>query len=410
MRVYVLTPSFPPTLGGQEKHLLELAGGLVEAGASSRVLTRRASREMPAAEMLRGVAVRRFTPTGAIKGVGIAAAPRLAALLAKMICCLLWERRHYDVVLVSGFNFMPFAPVLAGVFTRKPCVVRPESPLEVSGAVGPEARQKMGLKADALPLRLMNGLRAAAARRVDRYVAISAEIRSGLVGAGIAQNRIVSIPNGIDVSQFAPADPAAKSRLRVKLGLPKLGLLVVYTGRLASSKGVMMLMSVWQRLAAAHSQAHLLLVGSGDGCFDDCEPHVRAFIAANELAGRVTLTGTVANVQEYLQASDVFAFPSDYEGFSLSILEAMTTALPMVCTRVGVAADLEARHPVPIGLMVAPKDDAAFGEALGRLLDDEPLRRSLGESAAQAVRCEYSLEAEVRRYLDLFSALTHPAA
>jgi glycosyltransferase involved in cell wall biosynthesis len=410
MRVYVLTPSFPPTLGGQEKHLLELVGGLIEAGAASMVLTRRSSKEVPAAERLGRVPVRRFSPTGAIKGVGLVAAPRLSALLAKMIACLLWEQRHYDVVLVSGFNFMPFAPVLAGLFTRKPCVVRPESPLEVSSAVGPEAQQRMGLKADSLPLRLINRLRSAAARRVDRYVAISAEIRSGLIRAGIAQDRIVSIPNGIDVNQFAPVDSAVKSRLRTKLGLPPLGLLIVYTGRLAHSKGVMMLLSVWQQLAALYPQAHLLMVGSGQGCFDNCEPEMRACIAAGDLSARVTLTGAVANVQEFLQASDVFAFPSDYEGFSLSILESMTAALPMVCTRVGVAAELESKHSAPIGLLVAPKDAAAFGEALRRLLDDEPLRRNLGQSAAQAVRCEYSLEVEVGRYLDLFATLTRAPA
>jgi hypothetical protein len=49
-------------------------------------------------------------------------------------------RRRYDVALVSGFNFMPLAPVLAGMLTGKPCVVRPESPLEVTGSDPHSAR------------------------------------------------------------------------------------------------------------------------------------------------------------------------------------------------------------------------------------------------------------------------------
>ena len=80
----------------------------------------------------------------------------------------------------------------------------------------------------------------------------------------------------------------------------------------------------------------------------------------------VTLTGSVANVNEYLQASDVFVFPSDYEGFSLSILEAMSVGLPLVSTRVGIAAELEPRGE--FALLVPPKDKPAFRDALRRLV------------------------------------------
>src|SRR5271165_648353 len=140
LRVYLLTPSFPPTLGGQENHLLELSESLVAAGVIVRVITRRAERAVPAAEWLGKVPVLRLTPFGPIKGVGLRAVPRLGFLLCKMTWRLLCDTRSYDVVLVSGFNFMPLAPVLAGILTRKPCVVRPESPLEITESVGSDSR------------------------------------------------------------------------------------------------------------------------------------------------------------------------------------------------------------------------------------------------------------------------------
>jgi glycosyltransferase involved in cell wall biosynthesis len=402
--VYVLTPSFPPTAGGQESHLLELSASLIAAGTPVLVITRRVASTVPARECLGTVPVRRLRPFGAIKGVGFRAVPRLGILLCKMIWRLLRDRRRYDVVLVSGFNFMPFAPVLAGMLTGKPCVVRPESPLEVTEPVGSGSREKMGLSESSMALRLLRSVRRFAARRVDRYVAISSEIRAGLERFGIDGGRIVAIPNGIAVERFAPVSAAAKAQLRTLLGLPVDRLLLIYTGRLALSKGVMMLIDVWGELAATHPEAHLIILGTGQGCFDDCEPALHDFIAAHALGSQVTVAGSVPNVHEYLQASDVFVFPSDYEGFSLSILEAMTAALPMVSTRVGIAAELA--HTCRFGLLVPPRDRAAFRDAIRRLLPDAALRAELGANARAAVVAQYSVTEEARRYLGLFEELT----
>jgi glycosyltransferase involved in cell wall biosynthesis len=403
LRIYVLTPSFPPTDGGQEKHLLELSESLIAADATVQVLTRRVNRGYLAAETLGSVPVTRLTPFGEIKGVGIRAAPRLGLLLGKMIWRLLRDSEKYDVVLVSGFNFMPFSAVFAGALTGKPCVVRPESPLEVAEPLGAASRRKMGLSERSIAVRILRAIRRLAARRVERYVAISSEIRSRLEQAGVDAARISAIPNGIDVGRFAPVAAPRKRELRLELSLPAEALIMIYTGRLAKSKGVMMLVDVWRELAGHYPQAHLLIVGTGRGSFDDCEPALQEYIARHGMNARVTLAGAVSNVQEYLQASDVFVFPSDYEGFSLSILEAMTAALPLVSTRVGIAAELE--DQCRFGLLVPPQDRSAFRDALSNMLADSALRLEMGKNARAAVSERFSLSAEARRYCQLFTDL-----
>jgi glycosyltransferase involved in cell wall biosynthesis len=403
LRVYVLTPSFPPTEGGQEKHLLELSESLIAAGATVQVLTRRVNRGYLAAEILGSVPVTRLTPFGEIKGVGMRAAPRLGLLLGKMIWRLLRDSEKYDIVLVSGFNFMPFSAVFAGTLSRKPCVVRPESPLEVAEPLGTASRRKMGLSEHSVAVRMLRTMRRLVARRVERYVAISSEIRSRLEQAGVDAARISAIPNGIDVGRFAPVTAPRKRELRLALSLPAEALMMIYTGRLATSKGVMMLIDVWRELAGHYPQAHLLIVGTGRGSFDDCEPALQEYIARHAMNARVTLAGAVSNVQEYLQASDVFVFPSDYEGFSLSILEAMTAALPLVSTRVGIAAELE--DQCRFGLLVPPQDRPAFRDALSNMLADSALRQEMGTNARAAVSERFSLTAEARRYCELFTEL-----
>jgi glycosyltransferase involved in cell wall biosynthesis len=404
LRVFVLTPGFPPEVGGQEIHLLELCESLIAAGAAVRVLTRRVERSFPAAEYLGKVPVERLSPFGETKGMGFRAIPRLGLLLCKIVWRLLRKVHEYDVILVSGYNILPLAAVLSCAVTRKPCVVRPESPLELTEAVGADSRRRMGLSERSIAMRFLERLRLSAARKVDCYIAISSEIRAGLVTAGIDSGKIVAIPNGINTGKFVPVSDARRLELRAELRLPANKLLLIYTGRLAVSKGVMMLIDVWRELAPKYPDAHLVLAGTGLGSFDNCEAELHAFVTAHGLEHRVTSTGNVTNVHEYLQACDIFVFPSDYEGFGLSILEALAVGLPMVGTRVGVATDVAGASE--IALLVPPKDRACFRDALQRILGDAALQGQLGARARAAVCAEYSMSAVARRHMELFSELT----
>jgi len=403
MRIYVLTPGFPPKAGGQEQHMYQLSESLIAAGAQVCVLTHRYERALPVTENVGPVPVLRLSPFGSLKGAGFRVVPRLGILLCRMFWRLLRDRRDYQVVLVSGYNFMPMAAVLASFLTGRPCVVRPESPLELTEFVGADSRSKMGLSEKSFVLRVLGAVRRAAARRVARYVAISSEIRAGLERLGIDPACIVPVPNGIDMRRFQPVAPEQRARLRRTLGLPEQGTLLIYTGRLAITKGVMMLIDVWRELAAAHPDAHLVIVGTGRGSFDSCERELGEFVARHGLGGQVTLTGNVANVHEYLQAADLFVFPSDYEGFGLSILEAMAVGLPMVSTRVGVTMEIPAG--VEFGILVPPKDRNAFRDALQQLLRDDGLRRRMGVNAHAAVQARYSLTAEARQYVEVFAGI-----
>ncbi len=399
--MYVLTPSFLPERGGQEIHLQQLAEELVAAGVAVKVLA--AARFAPAADYVDTVPVIRFHTFGETQGGGWRSMPRLAFLLIRMTWRLLRDARRYDVVFVSGFNLLPMVAVAAKLLVRKPCVVRPESPLELQHTVGAASREKMGLAADSGVVKMFTRLRAWSAARVDRYVAISADIRARLAAEHIDLHRIRHIPNGIDTSRFVPADSAQRSTLRKQLGLPKDRLLLIYTGRIALSKGVMMLLEAWRDIAPHRPEAHLVLVGDGADSLDDCEAQARDFVRSGGIADRTTFTGAVANVHEYLRACDVFVFPSEYEGFGLSILEAMAVGLPMVCTRVGVAADLE--REVGIELLVPPNQTALFARALSRLLGDAQLRESLGRRAAQIVAGRYSMSIVARLHSELFAEL-----
>jgi len=92
----------------------------------------------------------------------------------------------------------------------------------------------------------------------------------------------------------------------------------------------------------------------------------------------------------YLSAADIAVRPSRNEGFSVALVEAMSCALPIVATEAsGVAEALG--HDV--GIVIPRGDAAAFAEAIGRLLDDETLRRGLGQRARRRAQESFSVQA-----------------
>ena len=138
------------------------------------------------------------------------------------------------------------------------------------------------------------------------------------------------------------------------------------------------------------------MVGSGLGSPGDCESDVRDFIAAHQLHETVSLPGKVDNVHEYLQAADVFVFPSEYESFGISIIEGLSCALPIVTTKVGVANDhIEDRVN---GVLTSPKNPRELEEALEWVLDNRQYWPALGQNGRKGVVEKYALPAVSEKY------------
>jgi UDP-glucose:(heptosyl)LPS alpha-1,3-glucosyltransferase len=108
-------------------------------------------------------------------------------------------------------------------------------------------------------------------------------------------------------------------------------------------------------------------------------------------------------VHEYLQASDVFVFPSDYEGFGLAIVEALACGLPAVITRVGVAA--EHIEDYQNGILVNPKDQTGLRQAMEWLLSHKNLWPGIASNARKGISGKYGMKVVADKYLDVFRQL-----
>jgi glycosyltransferase involved in cell wall biosynthesis len=134
------------------------------------------------------------------------------------------------------------------------------------------------------------------------------------------------------------------------------------------------------------------------------ESALKADVEGRGLASRVMFTGRVENVEEYLRASDVFAFPSVFEALGLSLIEASATGLPCVGCRTGGIVDVI--EDGVSGLLVAAGDVAALREALQRLAVDPERRAAMGSQGRAAALARFDLRASVEAYRALFEELS----
>jgi glycosyltransferase involved in cell wall biosynthesis len=209
---------------------------------------------------------------------------------------------------------------------------------------------------------------------------------------GLDPARVTSVPTGIDVERFAPADKAAaKSALGLDPQHKHLGIVAT----LRSWKGHLFLLDAFAQLN--RPDLHLLIVGEGP-----MQGPIAEKISALGIGGRVTLAGQRSDPEHWLQAMDVFCLPSyANEGVPQAILQAMLCGLPIVTTPVG--AILEAVTDGDTALVVPPKDAAALAGAIARLLDDGALATRLGEAARRVASADFSREAMLDRMEHIFS-------
>jgi glycosyltransferase involved in cell wall biosynthesis len=395
MKVCIFTETYLPVMGGGETQARLLAEGLVACDHSVMILTRRSDASLKKHEQYGAVNVYRLPPVGGgqLKKWG---------LLFSSLPMLIQLRNHYDLIFVSGYRIIGLTALLVGKLLRKRIVLKADSHGEMSGEFFFSGLQKLGASPTSLLFKLFLGFRNAILKNADAFSAISLDIASELTESGIPLNKIHRIPNSVDTSRFVPAESAQKSELRKKLNLPQDAIIAIYTGRLVSYKGLPLLLKVWNEIRRKHKNILLILAGTGGLDIHNCEDKLRDYVKSSGLAQHVLFTGAIQNVSEYLQAADIFTFPTTNDAFPSSLIEAMACGLPVVTTPVGAIKAIVTDKET--GLIIQPGNLQQLYEALDVLFSDKVFASCLGQAAWQRVQNQYSARNATKKYLSLFQA------
>ncbi len=234
--------------------------------------------------------------------------------------------------------------------------------------------------------------------RTDAVVMVCDAARRDAVARGLVpEPRTVVIPNGIRVERFAAAGEAARRALRQALGVAPGTRLVGTVGRLNWAKDQDSLIRAFARVHATRPDTALVLVGSGE-LRGDLEERARL----EGVAAAVHFLGDRSDVVHLLQGLDLFALSSVSEGYSMALLEAAASALPIVATDVGGNAEIV--HHGQTGMLVPAGAPESLAMTLGALLDAPDMASGLGTAARAWVLGHGSLEAMAERYASLYAA------
>lgn len=396
-KVCIFTETYYPVVGGGETQAQLLAEGLVARGFSVILLTRRSDDSLKKVEQYGDVTVYRLAPVGGGQfkkwGLVLSSLPALIKL-----------RDQYDLIFVSGYRIVGFTAVLLARLLGKKIVLKADSQGEMSGDFFRNGLGRIKMTTTSLPFRLFLGLRNKIIKRADAFTAISPEIAEEMTTNGVDPKIIYPIPNSVDTGRYRPVKPECKEALRRELELPLDHKIAIFTGRLVSYKGLPLLLEVWSKIYDKNPAVTLLLLGTGGLDIHNCEAELKAYVAQHNLQETVRFTGAVQNVEEYLQASDVFVFPTEDDALPSSLIEAMACRLPVVTTPVGAIKSIiiNGRN----GISVSPKNFQQLYDALVLVMKSKELSFELGRAGWHTVQEHYSADMVTKKYVELFKLLT----
>ncbi len=361
LSVCIVTDAYLPSIGGVENHVLHLAAELLRLGHEVVVVTHRAP-PMPngaTGQVESPVPVERLAGSLLVfREHDIAIDPRMVASFKALL-----DRSRFDIVHGQSEGSYLVYEALAVARQR--------------GIVTVLTRHSMIRNKPAIVRPFLVSLTKLLARRADGLIAVShacAEESAGFPGL------MRVIPNGVDLGEFKPM-PVERDRLRAELGFAADDVVLGYVGRLHTTKGIPLLLDVFDGLRHDDPRLKLLLAGPGP---------LRDSIAerAAASAGAIRLLDPLPfdKIAALLNVFDVFVFPSKGEAFGISLLEAMACGLPLVAFGRWGVKDLV--RDGETGLLA--DDPTDFVKKLRFLVDDGQLRGKLGEAARKKVEVVFS--------------------
>jgi glycosyltransferase involved in cell wall biosynthesis len=208
---------------------------------------------------------------------------------------------------------------------------------------------------------------------------------------GFSRGRIEVIENGIDLAKFtlnssppSDLDPARRY--------------IVNVARFHPVKDHATLLRAFQKLAPAHPDVDLVLIGDGE-----LRQNLAHLSQEFGIQDRVRFLGIRNDVPAILHASAAFVLTSLSEGAPLTLLEAMAARLPVVVTAVGGMPEI-VREGVE-GLLAPRQDVDKIAACLDRLLRNAEMASTMGAAGARRVRESYTIDRTVDRYYALYTRL-----
>ena len=355
MKIAVLSYSFLPKLGGGEIVVSRLASYLSKKGNTVFIISN-----------CKGFA-------GTPKNYIVYQTPRLCCesisriahlLVAPFMLLFIHLMNRIDVVQAAGLTDLFVALPIRLIF-RVPIVLR-----------------LVGWKR----LNIIKRLKKVVSVAADVIVTVNSNLRAELSKGGFSENQIVTIYNGVNINKFRPS-----SANRGKI-------VMLWVGKLDSHKRAHLAIETLSFVKGTYKNLCLQIVGQG--CMEE---QLRELVSKYDLQESVRFLGYQSHnkVAEIMRNADIFLITSKSEGMSNALLEAMACGMAVVATYTSAISVIQ--NGVNGFIANYPEEMASV---VSRLVDDDVLRRKIGEQARRTVLEKFSADRMFYMYSQLYKKLT----
>lgn len=226
-------------------------------------------------------------------------------------------------------------------------------------------------------------------KNARKVIAVSEKVKRDIMKYyGTPGEKITVIPNGVNLEEFKH-DPYRRTEIRERYGISDSDVVLLFVGHDFERKG---LEYAIKALPEVSNNVKLLVVGKGN-------PEAFQKLARKlGVIDKTIFTGFVPEIKHYYDTSDIFVFPTYTEGFSLTMLEAVASGLPVLATNVSGSDELIIDGYNGFFIERDPKNIA---EKINILVNDENLRKQMCKNARRSAE-RYSWDATAERTLEVY--------
>ena len=243
---------------------------------------------------------------------------------------------------------------------------------------------------------IYNLLDAFIVRSADKVIAVSEQIATKMKLAGIGDEKICLIENGVNLDRFSRN--TASNSIKESLGIKKQALVIGAVGSLTKEKGHSYLLKAVPKVVQGFPEAIFLLVGDGEE-----RPSLEKMVSKLGIKDKIIFAGARKDVPQLLPMLDVFVLPSLNEGLPMALLEAQAARIPVIATRVG-AIPKVVKDGVT-GALMPPKDPGAIAKAVIQILFDKKVAAAMAEKGFERILNNFSCKKMASKYLSLYKEL-----
>ncbi|UCE75083.1 MAG: glycosyltransferase family 4 protein [Methanomassiliicoccales archaeon] len=383
MRILKLCVRFPPAPGGVEFQMLKICKELKKRGHDVQVFASDLYSEIPWKKLdkrytnIEGIPVKRFKAYSLKGDMQYSVIPSMMRTIFK---------GKWDIIHAHSYGYFPsHVGAWASRAKRGKFIFTPHfHPGETTW--GGKRRMKIRSLYDRY---LAEGVM----EKACKIICVSKGERKLLIDAGITPEKIVIVPDSVDILRFEGLrEGSFKKTYDIKDDF------VLFVGRLAKNKGLEYLIEAMPEVLRSFPQTKFVLIGEDEGMYKKLMGRAKVL----GIEHSVLFTGSLndKSVSQAFIDCDIFVLPSEFEAFGIVLIEAMAAKKPCVATKVGgmpyVVKDGET------GILVDYGDSHQLGTAICELLGDEAKRAAFGSAGRQLALKNFAIEKVVDRLENVY--------